>query len=141
MFRLIEHPDPDAVTRHDVRTHFIQRLVLTASVCHELSNAPGRGSTGHRPQAALYILSWWMRTVYDLPESSWIDYAHCLDHPRLAEFASDLKLELEAGSQVCAALRLALSCDKDWELAGDLDRIRDRLDEYLALVESRKEGQ
>lgn len=133
MFRLIEHPDPDAVTRHDVRVHYTQRLVLQASVCRELLNAP-EGSIIWRPEAALDMLNWWMRTVYDLPEGSWIDYAHGLDHPRLAEFASDLKPELEAGSRVCAALRLAFSCDKDWEFKRDLESIRERLDEYQTLV-------
>lgn len=113
--------------------HYCQRLVLQASVCRELLNAP-EGSIVWRPEAALDMLNWWMRSVYDLPESSWLDYMHGLDNPRLAEFASDLMAELEAGSEVCAALRLAFTCDKDWEFKGDLARIRERLDEYLAVV-------
>ena len=85
------------------------------------------------------MLAWWMCEVYELPEGGYINYSHGLDHHRLEEFANDLKPELEAGSRVCQALAMAFTADKDWELKGDLKTIRDRLDEYLAIVENRQQ--
>lgn len=133
VFRLLESPHSDGVARHNARAHFTQRLVLAASVCRELQDAPEDSIIG-RPQAALQMLAWWMRTVYDLPEQSHIDYAHGLDHPRLEEFASDLKPELEAGARVCQALAMAYTADKEWERASDLERIRGRLAEYWSVA-------
>jgi hypothetical protein len=135
MFRLLESPDSDGVARHNTRMHFTQRLVLTASVCRELQNAPG-DTIIWRPEAALYLLSWWMRTVYDLPKGSSINYSHGLDHPRLEKFASDLKPELEAGARVCQALAMAFTADKQWDYDDDVKKIRALLVEYWTVVDN-----
>lgn len=68
--RLVESSDPEQVVRHNVRSHFTQRLILVAAVCRELQYHPD-DLVGGRPQAALNVLSLWMRHAYDdLPETS-----------------------------------------------------------------------
>lgn len=128
--RLIQG-NPDDVARHNVRSHYNQRLVLTASVCRELQRTPD-DLVGGRPQAAIEILAWWMRDVYDLPAGKDIKYTHGLDDPGLTQYASDMKIELVLGAAVCDALAMAYTADKDWELQSDKKRLRERLDEYLA---------
>ncbi|OBI45647.1 hypothetical protein A5707_01725 [Mycobacterium kyorinense] len=132
MFRLVESSNPDDVTKWNVRAHYTQRLVLTAAVCRELGSATRADVLGARAREALGLLSWWMRTVYDLPEGRDVRYSHALDHPRLAEYASDLKHELEMGTRVCEALFMAYTADKDWELDSDIERIREELNAYRA---------
>lgn len=130
MMRLVSASDPGLVTEYNVRAHYQQRLVLTASVCRELQRAPDK-LTGGRPQEALALLTWWMRQVYDLPPRD-VDYLHGLDHPRLAEFASDMQRELELGAKVCKAYFMAYTADKKWELDQDIKNTKRRLDEFLA---------
>ncbi|MUL76453.1 hypothetical protein [Mycolicibacterium sp. CBMA 226] len=130
MFRLVESSNPDEVTRFRVRAHYEQRLVLIASVCRELQRSPDR-IAGGRPTAALSMLSWWMRTVYDLPSGD-VNYRHGLDDSRLMEFAADMKDELAAGSSVCDALAYAYTADHDYEFDRDAEDVRERLGRYLA---------
>lgn len=132
--RLVDSSNPDDVTRHNVRAHYRQRLVLTASVCRELQRA-GENFLVGRPQSALELLGWWMREIYDLPEGASLDYAEGLDDPRLTEYADDMKRELELGAKVCAAFRMSFTDDTSFELDGDFKTIRERLFEYLAEFE------
>jgi len=127
---LVESSKPDEVTRFKVRAHYEQRLVLIASVCRELS-ASADNIVGGRPGAALSILSWWMRTVYDLPKGD-VNHWHGLDDPRLIDFAADMKDELALGSAVCGALAYAYTADHDYEFERDAQTVRDRLGDYLA---------
>ena len=47
----VDSSDPGAVTRFNVRAHYYQRLVLTASVCRELSSAgEDVGDSAHEPR-------------------------------------------------------------------------------------------
>lgn len=131
MLRLIESSNSVEVTRFNARAHYNQRVVLTAAVCKELQRAPD-DIVGGRVQAALAMLSWWMRTVHDLPEGKDVHYAHGLADPRLAEYASDLKPELELGAAVCDALAMAYTADTASELARDEEQIRGQLNAYLA---------
>lgn len=130
MLRLVESSNPDDVTRFQVRAHYEQRLVLVASACRELQRSPG-AMVGGRPGAALRLLAWWLRAVYDLPEGD-VNYWHGLDDARLADHAADMKEELSLGSSVCGALAYAYTADHDYEFERDAERVRELLDEYLA---------
>ena len=135
MLRLVESSDPDGVARHNTRVHYTQRLVLTASVCRELQNSRADRIIG-RPEAALDVLSRWMKSVYDLPADRDVDYSHGLDHPLLEQFANDLKPELEAGARACRALMMAFTADKSWEYDSDIKTVRARLADYWAIVDA-----
>jgi hypothetical protein len=128
MFKLVESSDPDEVSRFQVRAHYEQRLVLIASVCRELQRSPEHISGG-RVRAALQMLAWWMRSVYDLPQGD-VNYWHGLDDPRLIEFAADLKDELALGSSVCGALAYAYTADHGYEFDRDAQAVRVKLDKY-----------
>ncbi len=129
MLRLVDSSEPNAVTRFNVQAHYTQRLVLSSAVCHELKHAAGE--IVGRPRAALELLGWWMRSVYDLPKNRDVNYAHGLDDPLLTKYASDVKGELVAGARVCAALAMAFTADKEWELESDMRDIRNVLDAFL----------
>ncbi|MGB3485872.1 MAG: hypothetical protein WBB07_27090 [Mycobacterium sp.] len=128
--RLVEHSDSNELERYNVREHYTERLVLVAAVCRELEHAPA-GKGLRRPGTALTLLSRWMRTVYDVPDRGDIKFNYGLDDTRLAEFAGDMKPELELGATVCDALAMAFTADKDWEYESDLERVRGTLDAYL----------
>lgn len=133
MPRLVESSNPDAVSRFEVRAHYTQRLVLTASLAQELNRDTQR-LVNPRSGAAFELLAWWMRTVYDLPGGD-IKYTRGLDDPKLSEFASDIADELRAGAAVCDALAMLYTADKDWEYEGDAERLRASLRSYFAAVD------
>ena len=82
-------------------------------------------------QAALELLDRWMRTAYGLPDGD-IKYTHGLDDQRLVDYVADMQHELQLGASVCAALFMSYTADTNWELEGDIERIHQRLGEYLA---------
>lgn len=130
--RLVESSDPEQVIRHNVRSHFTQRLVLVAAVCRELQYHPD-DLVGGRPHAALDVFNLWMRHAYDdLPDNRDIDYRYGLGDPRLAQYADDLQGELELGTRVCEAFFILFTADTQGEYDGDRRRIRERLDEFFA---------
>lgn len=129
MHRLVESSDPDQVSSHQVRAHYTQRLVLAAAVCQELKHADGE--IVGRPQGALEVLAWWMRTSYDLPEGQDVKFNHGLDNPLLTKYASDLKAELHSGAGVSQALATAFTADNAWELKSDMALVRNFLNSYL----------
>lgn len=110
MHKLIESSDPDQVASHEVRAHYTQRLVLATAVCQELKHADGE--IVGRPEAALEVLAWWMRTACNLPEGQDVTFNYGLDDPRLTKYASDLKAELFASAGVCSAMATAFTADK-----------------------------
>lgn len=130
MLRLIGSSNPDDVTKHAVRAHYYQRLVLNASVCRELKPAPEDVTAG-RVTAALHLLAGWMQDAYELPGGD-IKYTHGLTDRRLMDYAADMVHELGLGAQVCDALSRSYTADKSWELEGDIKEIRRRLGMYLA---------
>lgn len=132
MFRLVQSSNPDDVTRFDVRSHYTQRLVLTRAVCRELGAATVDDVVGERVREALGLLSWWMQTVYELPQGRDVDYRHSLDDPKLAEYASDIKLELELGTRVCEAVFMAYTADYTSELDRDVRNVQQELRAYRA---------
>jgi len=134
MLRLVESSNPDDVTRHNVRAHYTERLVLTASVCRELQREPD-GFVGGRAEAALDLLNQWMRERYDLPKDRDVDYSHGLDDPRLVEYASDMQRELELATNVCSAFFMLFTADTESQYRGDLREIKAQLAQYLTEFE------
>ncbi|MGB3356838.1 MAG: hypothetical protein WBB00_29245 [Mycobacterium sp.] len=133
MLRLVKSSNPDDVSRFEVRAHYTQRLVLTASLAQEL-NRDTQKLVNPRIGAAFELLAWWMRSVYDAADGD-IKYTHGLDDPKLSEFAGDLAQELRAGAAVCEALTMLYTADKDWEYEGDAERLRASLRSYFAAVD------
>jgi hypothetical protein len=135
--RLIGSSDPGAVRRDQLRWHFEERVVLTSSVCRELSRSR-QDFASRRPRAALDLLARWMRANYDHPAVQPprdVDFRHGLDDPSLAEVAADLKLELELGAQVCRDLMMLGTADTPSQFAGDTERLRLSLETYLARID------
>lgn len=133
--RLIESSEPGEVMRHNVRAHYIQRQVLVAAVCRELQRCPD-DLVGGRPQAALNVLNQWMRHAYEeLPKDRDVDYKHGLDDSRLAQYASDLRRELELGTKVCEAYSILFTADTRGEYEADCESISERLNEYAAEID------
>lgn len=132
--RLVDSSDPNAVNRFNVRAHYYERLVLTASVCRELKSA-GDQVPGFRPRTALTLLARWMRDSYDLPAGHDINFSHGLDDPRLTEFANDLWRELVFGAAVCNALAKSYTADKSWEYESDIAHVQQLLRAYLTKFE------
>ncbi len=121
-------PEPARSYEFNVRAHYMQRLVASAAVCHELKHADGE--IVGRPQAALAVLSEWMHTNYALPEGD-VKFTYGFDDPLLTAHARDLKPELFAAAGVCDALAMAFTADTDRELKGDIAHLKNFLDSYL----------
>ncbi|OBI29828.1 hypothetical protein A5710_20760 [Mycolicibacter sinensis] len=131
MLTLSELPNPDGLTRFNVREHYAQRLVLIAAVCRELQHEP-EIRVGDRALAAIELLAWWMRWVYDLPEDQALRYSYGFNEPYLTKYADDMFRELAHGAAVCDSVVKSFTADKPWELDEDMRRVRMHLDAYLA---------
>lgn len=130
MHWLVSSANPDDVTRFEVRARYTQRLVLTRAVCRELGHATLDDVVGEPAREALRLLTTWIHSAYGLPEDRGVDYRHGLDDPQLDEYASDLKPELELGTEVCAAMFMVFTADKDWELKSDVRHLQRKLEAY-----------
>lgn len=128
--KLIASSDPDHVVRYKVRSHYAQQLVLVSSVCRELYLHPN-DPAGGRAQAALDLLSLWMRQAYDLPSGRDFDYRRGLDDLRLGTYASDFQRELELGTKVCEAHFMLFTADTQGAYDSDRKRIQSQLDGYM----------
>jgi|GEM_PF-5496772 len=122
-------PEPARSYEFNVRSHYMQRLVASSAVCHELKHATGE--IVGRPQAALAVLAEWMRDNYDLPGGD-VKFTYGFDDPLLTTHARDLKPELFAAAGVCDALAMAYTADTDRELTGDMAHLKNFLDSYLS---------
>ncbi len=120
--------EPARSYEFNVRSHYMQRLVASSAVCQELKHAAGE--IVGRPQAALTVLSQWMRHNYDLPNGD-VKFTYGFDDPLLTTHARDLKPELFAAAGVCDALATAYTADTDRELKGDMALLHSFLESFL----------